>query len=407
MDFLKEQDVVGFIVSLGASVVSEKLGGSPTEWKVKEVGDGNLNFIYLVQGTKDSVIVKTAPPFIRCIGESWPLTPSRISFEYLALEAESKVAPEHVPAIYHYDAQRHLIIMQYMHPHIILRKGLIQGIQYSDLADHLSTFLAQTLFKTSGFALKTPEKNKLVAQFSHNYDLCVVTEQVIFTEPFMKAKNNRWNSPYLDDDVTRIQEDGELKIKISILKSKFQQHAEALIHADFHTGSIMVTQTSTVAIDPEFAFYGPMAFDTGLLFANLFLSYFSQDGHGERNHYKEWILQVIQDTWNTFAFKFVELWDKEHTGDVFCPSFYNTKKDLEKVQQHFLLRLLQDTLGFAAAEIIRRIVGVAHVEDLEAIEDPIVRAQCEKKALMFAREIAVNSEGCLSFTDVCHYATQV
>ena len=59
MEYLKETDIIAFIASLGTSAVSEKLGGSPTDWKVKEIGDGNLNFIYLVQGTKDAVIVKT------------------------------------------------------------------------------------------------------------------------------------------------------------------------------------------------------------------------------------------------------------------------------------------------------------------------------------------------------------
>lgn len=48
-------------------------------------------------------------------------------------------------------------------------------------------------------------------------------------------------------------------------------------------------------------------------------------------------------------------------------------------------------MGFTAAKIIRRILGIAHVEDLESIENPDVRADCEKRALLFAREIMVNS----------------
>jgi 5-methylthioribose kinase len=39
--------------------------------------------------------------------------------------------------------------------------------------------------------------------------------------------------------------------------------AEALIHGDLHTGSVMVTREETRVIDPEFAFYGPMDFDVG------------------------------------------------------------------------------------------------------------------------------------------------
>ncbi len=67
---------------------------------------------------------------------------------------------------------------------------------------------------------------------------------------------------------------------------RFCERSQALLHADLHTGSIMVTQTSTQCIDPEFGFYGPMGFDVGAFLGNLALSFFSQDGHatfeGER-----------------------------------------------------------------------------------------------------------------------------
>jgi len=37
--------------------------------------------------------------------------------------------------------------------------------------------------------------------------------------------------------------------------------------------------------------------------------------------------------------------------------------------------------------MIRRIFGIAHVEDLEMIKDPDVRACCEKIALSFAKKL--------------------
>ena len=47
--------------------------------------------------------------------------------------------------------------------------------------------------------------------------------------------------------------------------------------------------------------------------------------------------------------------------------------------------LLNDTLGFGAAKMIKRIVGVAHVEDFESIADAAKRANCERGALHFAK----------------------
>jgi 5-methylthioribose kinase len=52
-------------------------------------------------------------------------------------------------------------------------------------------------------------------------------------------------------------------------------------------------------------------------------------------------------------------------------------------------RLFADTLGFAAAKMIRRILGLAHVLDLESIKDPDRRARCERRALCLARALMV------------------
>jgi 5-methylthioribose kinase len=59
---------------------------------------------------------------------------------------------------------------------------------------------------------------------------------------------------------------------------RFCERAQALIHGDLHTGSVMVTTESTQVIDPEFGFYAPMGFDIGAFLGNLILAYFSQDG---------------------------------------------------------------------------------------------------------------------------------
>ena len=39
------------------------------------------------------------------------------------------------------------------------------------------------------------------------------------------------------------------------------------------------------------------------------------------------------------------------------------------------------------ATLVSRILGLAHVEDLESIEDPKIRAACETKALHLARSL--------------------
>ena len=80
--------------------------------------------------------------------------------------------------------------------------------------------------------------------------VCVIL-QVVFTDPYSTptAEMNRWTSPQLDNIAAEIRGDTELKYAVSLLKAKFIQSAEALIHADLHTGSIMVReQENTMAV---------------------------------------------------------------------------------------------------------------------------------------------------------------
>lgn len=44
---------------------------------VDEVGDGNINFVYILSGPSGQLCLKQALPFVRCVGEGWPLTQVR------------------------------------------------------------------------------------------------------------------------------------------------------------------------------------------------------------------------------------------------------------------------------------------------------------------------------------------
>jgi 5-methylthioribose kinase len=123
----------------------------------------------------------------------------------------------------------------------------------------------------------------------------------------------------LDADKAAIEQDTELKISASKLKHKFVTETQALLHGDLHTGSVMCSPFpgKTFVIDPEFAFYGPMGFDTGAFIANLFLSYVSQSGHNNNGEaYADWVLEQIIVFWTTFETEFLKLWnnESEHTG---------------------------------------------------------------------------------------------
>ncbi len=378
--------------------VGSLLGSDRSKWIAREVGDGNLNAVYIVRGEAGSLVIKQALPYLRLVGDAWPLPLERSYFEYLALTEEAAHAANLVPKIFHFDKAMAAIVMEYLSPHIILRKGFIRGIVYPQLADDLAEFAAQTLFKTSDLYIPAAVKKARMQIFCANTELCKITEDLVFTDPYRQAKLNRWTSPELDGTAANFRRDTDLKIAVQRLKFKFLSTAEALIHGDLHSGSVMATPEDTRIIDPEFAFYGPMGFDVGALIGNLLLAYFSQTGHesapGMRDEYREWLLTLTEKFWDGFSSKFLALWATNPSGDAFAGMLFSSLDELDAIEterQRFVTNLFKDSLRFAGAKMIRRILGLAHVEDLEAIGNRQVRAVCETNALVLARRLVLDT----------------
>jgi len=395
---LDEASLPGFLA--GLPEITARLGGDPADWTVSEVGDGNLNLVFIVEGKAGDICVKQALPYVRLVGDSWPLPLERAFFEYRATTIQARHVAGLVPLILHYDPELFLIVMERLSPHIIMRRGMIDTVVYPAFVDHLVEYTAKTLYFTSDLALPAAEKKPLMATFAGNTALCKITEDLIFTDPYRIAPLNRWTSPELDDVAASIRGDAELKRAVSVLKYKFLCQGEALLHGDLHTGSIMVTETDTKVIDPEFAFFGPMGFDVGKLIGNLLLSYFSQAGHeqepGARDAYRQWTLLTIEKFWNGFERRFVELWTQNRTGDAYPPDLFEAGdadggdlglRSLGQAQQAFMRRLFEDVVGYAGTSMIRRILGLAHNIDLELIEDQGRRAACEKRCLALAVDL--------------------
>src|SRR3954468_9338075 len=138
---LHEADLRDYLAAIPA--VAARLGGAPASWSIIEVGDGNLNLVFIVKGGSRGVAVKQALPYVRLVGESWPLPLSRSHYEYLALTHQARLAPGLVPEVLHHDEALAIVFMELLEPHIILRKGLVAGTIYPRFVDHITTFMAR------------------------------------------------------------------------------------------------------------------------------------------------------------------------------------------------------------------------------------------------------------------------
>ncbi len=380
----------------GVEALASRIGGASGHWDVREVGDGNLNLVFIVKGDKGAAVVKQALPYVRLVGESWPLPLKRSFFEYHALTRQEARSPGLVPQIYHFDEGQALIVMEYLSPHVILRRALIEGRQLPNIARDLGLFMARTLFRGSDLSMKARARKEDLALFADNAELCDITENLVFTDPYYEAAMNRHTSPQLDAIVAELRADRDLKVEAQKLKHMFTANAETLVHGDLHSGSIMVTDTETRIIDPEFAFYAPMAFDVGMLLANFWMAYFAQGGHeknGDRSAMRDYLLGVVVETWSVFRTEFSRLWRTERTGMLYDRRLFEDRRDAlgaEQALDRVLHDIWVDMLGFAGVEIHRRILGLAHNADFETIADEDLRAKCETKALKFGRHICVN-----------------
>lgn len=391
----------------GNAAVTNRIGEDWHRWSISEVGDGNLNLVFIVTGEKGAVIVKQALPYVRLVGESWPLPLKRSFFEYHALTRQAQRDPGMVPEVFFFDETQAIIVMEFLTPHVILRRALIDGRTLPRVGRDLGLFVARTLFRGSDLSMVTREKKADVALFCDNVELCDITENLVFSDPYIEATLNRHTTPQLDPLVAELRSDRDLKVEAQRLKHIFSAKAETLCHGDLHTGSVMVTEDETRVIDPEFAFYGPISFDVGMLIANFWMSYFSQAGHettpGARDNMRLYLLETIETLWDTFRSEFAHLWLTERRGILYQASLFEDRRDPLAAEQALNLvidEIWSEMLGFAGIEIHRRILGLAHNADFETIADPERRASCESKALKLGRHLAVNRQRIHSLRDI-------
>ncbi|MBY0201703.1 S-methyl-5-thioribose kinase [Paenibacillus cucumis (ex Kampfer et al. 2016)] len=352
----------------------------------REIGDGNLNLVFHItdQNSDKSIIIKQALPYAKVVGESWPLSLVRARIEREILQEEYRLCPGMVPEVYHYDDDLALTVMEDLSDHVIMRKGLIDGASYPLFAQHIGEFMARTLFFTSDLGMNQQQKKEQQGRFV-NPDQCKITEDLIFDEPYRIAQNNNYETA-IEDEAEALRTDEALHLEIALLREKFLTHGQALLHGDLHTGSIFVTSESTKVIDPEFAFYGPMGFDVGAVLANLLLHYVSLSGRFQdqstRNKRETELLDMVRDVWTEFDTRFRALWTTALVDPMAKTPGY---------QNLYVQQLFRDTIGFAGAKMVRRIVGLARVADIDTITDATEREHAQRKALAVGKALIKNN----------------
>jgi len=292
--------------------------------RVEEIGDGNLNFIFRIRDESGaSLILKYAAPYLRLLGEDFPLPQNRICVEMHTLTYFKSIAPAFIPRMYHLDEEAFCFTMEDLAGYQLLQTAQFDQFIAPSVYSKLGSFLATLYTKAP------PPKHEV--HYYENATLKRISEEYIFIFPYIE------NHPalILPSHFTPSPKSPLFMQNIEQLLHLFQTEKECLIHGDFHTGSVMIKHESLAIIDAEFSLFAPLGFDIGTLFAHIIF--------GEiYNCFEKKPVQfqpIIRSLWKTFA------------------------KSIGNVPEH----IVQQSVGFCGAELSRRLVVPAKAKPLEAI----------------------------------------
>lgn len=369
----------------------------------QEIGDGNINQVFRVTNNANnkSIIVKQALPYLKVVGKEWLLTKDRIKIEAKSLSIFGKYCTDKVPKVVYLDCDMSILIMEDLKGLHVFRKELIKMKKYQNTKHYLADYLAKNLFYHSSVYLNVKDKSKLIAEFQ-NPELCNITERLVFTEPYLKNSNNNY-SDLLEERVIKLQSNRKLKLEVTLLKQNFLSNNQSLLHGDLHTGSIFVDNNVVKVFDTEFACFGPIGFDIGILLGNLILNYISIRIKLEVENttciddYKGYLLNFIEDLYTQFEYNFAGLFDTKAKSD------YST---IEGYREHYMRSIFCDTIGYSGCEIIRRIIGLAGVEEIDIINEKNIRFKVETYALDIGEYLITNRENFFCISDVIKFISK-
>jgi 5-methylthioribose kinase len=349
---------------------------------VVEVGDGNLNLVFIVKDTAgNGVVVKQSLPHVR-VDPSWPLTRSRTRYEAVVLGVHSLVDPDHVPAFYGFDEASLALSIEDLSDHAVWRSELNEGRLHPYAARELGTYVGAVSFASSVFGTPGPERRRAIAEAT-NPELSEITEDLVFTEPYVDHEHNGWLAAN-DVDVRELRADRLFVREIGLAKQRFQESTQSLLHGDMHTGSVFVKaadatgETGSVrAFDSEFGTFGPTGFDLGAVWGNLLIAAARATVLGRPSD-AERLLGLPVDLISAFEGEYRRRWPERVDPRVYSDDILDVT----------LRRIRSDAAIYGAAKAVRRIVGFSKVADMQTLPEP-ERAEAARRVLQAARALGV------------------
>lgn len=361
----------------------------------EEIGDGNINYVYRIfdTNTKKSLILKQADVQTRVRPDGY-LNPDRSTREAEVLKLYNECAPGFSPKIIYADPVMAAIIMEDIGSYSNLRMELMAGKIFYGIEKLIARFIVDTSLPSTDLVLAYQKKFKAAAKF-YNPDLCKITEDLVFTHPYKDVRQRNILLPENADWLKKkFYEDSNLIARIAALKEKFNNYPQGLIHGDLHSGSIFVKneneETKIKIIDPEFAFYGPIAYDLGnvlahFIFAQGYAKYspLFVDEEKQRTDFLSWLENAKNN-----LFKFFHVFAKDFlVKNIKDPIYQN-----EIFIDNYIEKIKIDAVSFCGTELNRRIIGSAKTAEIASIKKIENRIALERDLAELGCAMILNPE---------------
>lgn len=330
--------------------------------------DGYLNYLYTLKQGNRKYVVKHSKKTISSGISLAPIDPKRNYLEYMTYQLRAGLAPQMVPETYYADPNDHLFIMEDLSYLTVLRFSLCRGDVLPRLGKQVGEYLARTHVATSKMKLP-PDYWRALTSYFENTDMRLIITDFILKPLEGLAKDLTPYQTALRDILDTILQEPTTKHDWDNLIARISSKDECLIHGDFHSSNVFVSQNSFKVIDMEYTMTGPFSYDIGYFLANILSQYAAFSIRG-KDSMCTFLLQVIQDTYKTYFSYFSAHMPGDH-------------------QERFL-EILQDSLGYLAMANINRVSNLGEFPDFDCLDNSKAEFLAKGLSMMLAQKLFNN-----------------
>ncbi len=342
--------------------------------------DGHVNFVYKIITPARSYVLKQGLEQAKNLHSDITVASYRNEIECDTMRILHEIVPEYVPEILFQDSSDHVFMMEFIENLRAVRFQLIKDNQIPNLGLDVGTFLAKSSFYTSEYFMDRPKFRGLQTRFE-NTELRSIMEDGIFLNRFGADLDP--NIYHNWERFRQISDDPACQTNRLELRRTFMSHSDCLIHSDFHTSNVFLSDEGIKMLDFEFSFMGPFGYDLGYFTGSLLAAYCAAcfkeyPSEQERKQCKAYLLSTIKLIFDSYNKTFSECWRADAKAEY---------KNQEGFLKLLLTDVIQDAAGYTAITNWCRTTDFYGLPEYEAVEDEVGRKYAIAMAVLLDHEM--------------------